>query len=347
MPSIEILERRPAGDADSCRDSDSLGARSRGTQAAALEILGVNPVIEFKNLLCPIDFSDTSVGALVCATAMARSYEAQLTVLHVVPAFGVSPDGGRSIEESGLGVGSHSRDDVLTVLRGAVDSIEQVRTAGLRPALVAEEGRVHETIVKCAAALPADLLVMGTHGRSGFDRLLFGSVTEKVLRTAPCPVLTVPPSARALPAAPITFQRIVCPVDFSPSALKALEYALEFGRRAGGCVTVLHAVEYMDEEEPCEHVDARVRESRQHIVERARHRLRDWLAMNLRKGHDVAEVVVASRAYRAILRHAAQSASDIIVMGAQGHAGIDLMLYGSNAQHVARAATCPVLTVRA
>ena len=85
-----------------------------------------------------------------------------------------------------------------------------------------------------AAAMKADLLVMGTHGLGGFHRLLLGSVTEKVARTASCPLLTVPPAAPAMTPRPILFKKIVCPIDYSPASLKALDYALELGRQADG-----------------------------------------------------------------------------------------------------------------
>ena len=68
----------------------------------------------------------------------------------------------------------------------------------------------------------ADLLVMGTHGRSGVDRWLMGSVTERVLRKSRCPVLTVPSGLPdAVPATAVLFKRMVCPVDFSDSSMRA------------------------------------------------------------------------------------------------------------------------------
>ncbi|MQA31834.1 MAG: hypothetical protein GEU82_18700 [Luteitalea sp.] len=187
--------------------------------------------------------------------------------------------------------------------------------------------------------------MLGTHGRGGFHRLLLGSVTEKVVRTAPCPVLTVPPSVPALTPAPIAFKNILCPIDFAPSSLKALAYALDLGRQANGCVTVLHALEHMDDEEP--NVDVSVRDHRQHVIDGARQRLHALVPEESRSSCDVDEIVTIDRAYKAVLHRAATVGTDLIVMGAQGRGGVELMLYGSTTQHVVRAATCPVLTVRA
>jgi nucleotide-binding universal stress UspA family protein len=298
-------------------------------------------VIEFKRVLCPIDFSEASIRALTYATALATWYEAQLDVLHVVPAF-EDGAGTPGPDVAGASRGPTSRDDVVAAIQRSVSA---AGGAGLDPQFLTREGRPHERIAE--QARQADLLVMGTHGRSGFNRLLLGSVTEKVLRTAVCPVLTVPAAAPAMTAAAVAFRRILCAIDYSPSALQGLRYALELGRQAGGRVTVLYALEYLDPEEPCEHVDFDIRSRRQHFIEHARARLHAQLAQEPTTWCEIEEVVAIDRAYKAILSQAAASNAELIVMGAQGTGGVELMLYGSNTQHVVRAATCPVLTVRA
>lgn len=302
-------------------------------------------MIQFRHILSPTDFSETATRALVYATALAKWYEAKLTVLHVAPVFAerVTPSVPLASDERSA-PSAPQRAGVLEELRRAA---EQAGAAALHPALVVEEGRIHPVIVDRATSLHADLLVLGTHGRGGFSRLLLGSVAEKVLRTAPCPVLTVPPSVRVSIPAPVVFTNILCAVDYSPSSRKALEHALDLARQANGRVTVLHALEYMDSDEPCEHVDVRVRENRRHIIEHARERLHALVAEESRTWCDIEEVLVIDRAYKATLQRAATAGTDLIVMGAQGFGSVELMLYGSNTQHVVRAATCPVLTVRA
>jgi nucleotide-binding universal stress UspA family protein len=235
------------------------------------------------------------------------------------------------------------REEVLDELRRALDA---AGIATLDVTLAAEAGDAVATIVDRAVVIPADLLVMGTHGRSGFDRLLLGSVTEKVLRHAPCPILTVPPHAPAKAPVDVAFKRILCPVDFSPSALQALGFALDLARQAGGSVTVLHAIEWLADEEPRAHAHFNVPEYRQHLVENAHARLQALLADEPRTSCDMKNVVVIGRAYRQILEAAEAQEADLIVMGAQGRGGVGLTLFGSTTQQVVRAATCPVLTVR-
>jgi nucleotide-binding universal stress UspA family protein len=161
-------------------------------------------VIRFQRILCPIDFSETSDGALHYAMALATWYEAQLTILHVVQAPLSS-----SARSDKRGDGPFpSRDEVIVEMRRA---IERSSITTVIPLLLIDEGRVHATIVNRAASMPADLLVLGTHGRGGFERLFLGSVAEKVLRTASCPVLTIPPSVHATPRIPAPSRRFSAP----------------------------------------------------------------------------------------------------------------------------------------
>ena len=302
-------------------------------------------MIEFRHILCPIDFSDISIRALTYAAAFAQWYEAQLDVLHVAPTFAeefIPREPGAMPHPWEIGVAS--REEITAAMHRAVAAADAAR---VNPRVLTQEGRAHEMIVRRAQAQPADLLVMGTHGRSGFNRLLLGSVTERVLRAAPCPVLTVPAGAPVLTGAPVTLKRILCPIDYSSSALRALQYALDLGRQVNGCVTVLYALEYMDPQEPCEHVAFDIRQARQHFIDHARERLHARVAQEPTEWCEIEEVVAVDRAYKAILRQAADARADLIVMGAQGTGGLELMLYGSNTQHVVRAAVCPVLTVRA
>jgi nucleotide-binding universal stress UspA family protein len=103
----------------------------------------------------------------------------------------------------------------------------------------------------------------------------------------------------------------------------------------------------MDPDEPCEHVDFDIRKRRQHFIDHARQRLHAQLGQEPTTWCEIEEVVAIDRAYKAVLHQATASKADLIVMGAQGTAGLELMVYGSNTQHVVRAATCPVLTVHA
>jgi nucleotide-binding universal stress UspA family protein len=298
-------------------------------------------VIEFKHILCPIDFSESSARSLAHAAALARWYEAQLTVLHVVPTFDpiqLRGDFGAPLQF----VNPLTREEVLVEMRRVLD----LARASPDASLAATAGDASTTIVDQAVTSGADLIVMGTHGRRGFKRLLLGSVAETVLREAPCPVLTVPPHVEAASADVVTFKRILCPMDFSPSALLALGFSLDLARQAGGTVTLLHVLEWLSEYEPKTSAHFNIPEFRGHIVNEAEGRLHALVAEESRTWSAIDHLIVFGRAYREILRLAHEQSMDLIVMGAQGRGGVELALFGSTTQQVVRGAACPVLTVR-
>jgi nucleotide-binding universal stress UspA family protein len=314
-------------------------------------------MLQFNKILCPIDFSPISMRALIYATALTRWSEGELEVLHVAPLLEAD---GEQVQVAGIVGAAHAGPaPVRAVREQALREIGRaIAAAGANDvdarALVLE-GSAHDVIVSRSRMSPADLLVMGTHGHGGFTRLLLGSVTEKVLRHVACPVFTVPPATPDKPEDIAHFRRILCPIDYSPSSLRALRCALDLARQAGGCVTALHALEYMDPEDepepspydPCRQAVLEHHQRGQELVERARKRLHAQLAPEPTTWCDIEEsTVVVDRAYKAILRQAQALDVDLIVMGAQGTGGLELMVYGSNTQHVLRAAACPVLTVK-
>ncbi len=310
-------------------------------QSEALSGTTESAVIEFKQIICPVDFTESSVRALAYAAAFARWYDAHLTVLHVVPTFDpmqVRGDLGDPVRV----VTPMPREQVLTEMSRSLN----LAAVSPRATPIAEAGDPQATIIDQAVSTKADLIVMGTHGRRGFKRLLLGSVTEAILREAPCPVLTVPPQARSGVSEAVTFKRILCPIDFSPSALQALGFGLDLARQADGRVTLLHVVEWLTEEEPRASAHFNVPEYRRFMVEDAQERLRSVVAEESRTWVEIDDVVVFGRAYREILRAADTKPADPIVMGAQGRGGIGLSLFGSTTQQIVRGSMCPVLTVR-
>jgi nucleotide-binding universal stress UspA family protein len=298
-------------------------------------------VVTFTHILAPVDFSDFASRSLAHAAALSRWYDAKLSVLHVAPAFEVLP------VEGALGVPlqdvrSSTQEEAVQDMRrlleagGVADNAVPVTRTGDPSAVIIEEAVKNKT----------DLIVMGTHGRRGFRRMLLGSVTESVLREAPCPVLTVPPRAASAPPDAVTFKRILCATDFSPSALLALRFALDLARQADGAVTLLHSIEFLAEEEPRMVAQFDVLAFRQRLQEEAKMRLEELVAAESRTWASIETEVVIGRPYREVLKAADARQSDLIVMGAQGRGGIGLALFGSTTQQVVRGASCPVLTVR-
>jgi nucleotide-binding universal stress UspA family protein len=203
-----------------------------------------------------------------------------------------------------------------------------------------------------AMASHSDLIVMGTHGRSGLERFMLGSITEKVLRHAGCPVLTVPPRvADAVPFPPVIFKRIVCAVDFSDCSMRALDYAMSLAQEANAQLTVLHVVEPLpdiltDGSETALGRPELIHEMAAAAETEGRARLEKAVPDPVRSFCQVETVQTVGKPYQEILKLAAAQASDLIVIGVHGRSAADLVLFGSTAQHVVRQAACPVLTLR-
>jgi nucleotide-binding universal stress UspA family protein len=301
-------------------------------------------MVEIRRILCPVDFSEFSHRALAYAVALATWFDAELTVLHVVHAWS---------ETVAAGVGGHPAGrPLMPGTPGQVTdelgrSLQLVGAGDLAVRLAAEAGETAPVVLAQAAAIDADLVVLGTHGRSGIDGLLLGSMAAKIVAASSGPVLTVPRLAAANRANQVLFKTILCAVDFSPSSLRALSFALALGREAGGTVTLLHVIESFADEEPRAHARFDVRAYRRHLEDEARARLQALVPGEARAWCEVDEIVSGSKAHQAILRQAGARRADLLVLGAQGDGGFGLFLFGSTTEHVLRRAACPVLTVRA
>jgi nucleotide-binding universal stress UspA family protein len=294
-------------------------------------------MIRIGRILCPTDFSECSARALHQAIPVARYYQADLTALHVI-----APVAGPTyldyVKPSLLD--PKAREHAVDTLG---EFVAPARAAGVRTNAMVRDGGPAREILAAAEALPADLIVMGTHGRSGFNRLMLGSVTEKVLRQASCPVLTASREDRAF-SGPAPFKRILCATDFSPAAESALQYALSLVQEAHGTLILLHVVEDVPERELRRHapeVPAFWRGQSDDAWRRLRAAIaasRDWCQTE--------EVVRFGQPAEEILRVADAREAQLIVLGMHGRSALDRMLFGSSAHRVVREAPCPVLTIR-
>lgn len=302
-------------------------------------------MITIRRILCPVDFSRFSHHAYEQAVELAREFGAEITVLHacaVAPVTSLAPVGAPLALEPARLTGE-TRRAVMAELREFTDEVD---AGGLSVKTTINEHAPVEAIIGTATSWPADLIVIGTHGRSGFERLMLGSVAEKVLRKAPCPVLTVPRRMISARHA-FTFARILCAVDFSPASLRALEYAASIAAAKGPGVQTLHVIELFSEGAGMrDELVLDTPDFRAALIRDAQRRLHEIVSDDLRQRCPIAESVTMGKAYREILRIAADERADLIVLGVQGRTAADLLLFGSTTQHVVRQAECPVLTIR-
>jgi nucleotide-binding universal stress UspA family protein len=199
-------------------------------------------------------------------------------------------------------------------------------------------------------AKDADLIVLGTHGRTGLEHVLLGSTAERVVVQAPCPVLTVrlertqplPGKPQATSAA-LTIRTILVPIDFSDCSLGALEYAVQAAKQFGAAVTILHIMEPVSYSLDFTLTHAGETRAQRERVET---RLKDLTGLLRREGLTATHVLRGGAPADSVLDWSREEAYDLIVMGTHGRWGISHLVSGSVAQAVLRRAPCSVLTVK-
>lgn len=313
-----------------------------------------------RTVFCATDFSPTADRALAHAEALARRHGARLVVAHVVepwPTTTVPP----------IAV----VDDTERILRAAATRRLETLVAplvarGLDVATrVVAGGPGHES-VELARSLAADVIVAGTHGRSGIAHLLYGSTAEYIVRRSPVPVLTIHPNDPGPQARP---QTMVLPSDLSPGAERALEAAVRLfpalvagegaavGKASGGAggnagdarprIVLLHVDEVARYFEPYgeEVVPAYFDwEERRKEVERGLEAVAERLR---RSGFEVVCRVTGGTPVSVVCDVARDERAALIALGTHGHSAVMNFLMGRTAQRVVQHAPCPVLTVRA
>lgn len=285
-------------------------------------------MIKLGNILCPVDFFPASQQAVEYATALAGNYGARLHLLHVVSA--VIP----TSYEFQL-----NTPEVLKQLQThAGKKMADLRTKAAESGIAVEAdthiGDIHEGLETALERTGADLVVMGTHGRRGFERWFLGSVTERMLRHCRVPILTISHTGTELRVPP-NVGKILVTTDFSEGTDRAMDFALAIAQEAPAEVTLLHVMQQPPESrEPIEGVRKILEE---HLDSMVPAQARDWCTVNAR--------VEIGTPYQRILSIAEEAGVDLIVMNIHGIGFWERAVMGATAERVLRAAECPVLAI--
>lgn len=299
--------------------------------------------IRIERILCPTDFSVFSARALRHAIALAQRFQARLSVLHVIPQwvpYTHAPVYFPPPMLANPALCEHVERDVRDFAQPAID-------AGVPVETIVREADPWREILAVAGEMPADLLVMGTHGRGGFEQLLLGAVTEKVLHRAPCPVLTVCNEEGRTWEAPGLIRRILCATDLSTASVETVRFALSVAAEHQASLTVLHVLEGLPASDSPAFMELPETAALLRQVEGVAHQqLHQLLPPDAGDWCEVTERVLVGRAATELLRLAATENADLIVMGARHHGLLARTVLGSTSHRVVREASCPVLTVR-
>ena len=294
--------------------------------------------MEFKKILVPVDFSDCSNKALEYAILFGEKYGAVLTLFHVVALF--QEDVGETERMQELEeIVKRQEEKIRKQMSG---SKEKVTARGVSVNTVIQRGiNPADTILEFLDEQDFDLVIMGTHGRTGLKHVLQGSVAEKVVRLSPVPVLTIHREVQKY-----DFDDIVVPIDFSAHSLKAVEYATDLAQTFNSRLYFLHVIE--QEIHPSFYAAGvtSIFEIDHDLKERVVQNMQEFVEDFLDESMTTEYVVREGKAHREIVEFAKEKGMDLIVIATHGLSGLEYLLLGSTTEKVVRWATCPVFTVK-
>ena len=289
-------------------------------------------MIRFRKILCPVDFSPASLRAFDYALKFAKSHGARVHALHVV-----EPVMGAAYVVS-IGAQSLAAEFEREAKRVLLKLKAKAAKAGVRVDTDVRVGDIDLGIRLSVDAQKADLVIMGSHGRRGFKRLVLGSVTERMIRHSAVPVMIIGPGRRP-GSAPSPVRSILVTTDFSDGTSDAVELALSIAKESHAKVTLLHVVHDIAAD----------------IVGHYREALLGGVEVQLRKlvparGFEECEVetrVGAGLPSRIIANMIKYEKFDLLVMNIHGKDFLDHAFIGSTAERSLRAAAeiCPVLLI--
>jgi len=304
---------------------------------------GIVPDVQLKSVLVATDFSAVSRKALHHALAIARHYGAKLYAMHVVSSLGLTIAGPDAIGQSTIAA---LREATLTerklVASGAL--------RGIHHQVIVRPGQIWAELQAVIREEAVDLLVIGTHGRTGLKRLVLGSVAEQIFRNARCPVLTVgppsPPDGVFTPGE--TPRPILFATDFSAASLNALPYAASFANQRRSELVLAHMLSPVPPVKDGRWYNASdVAKMRLVAQKNAQKRLSDLVADAMLTVKPAFMVDFGEPA-EGILRAMEAEHAELIVMGLMCRKHVETMshLPWSTAYDIVCRAGCPVLTVR-
>jgi nucleotide-binding universal stress UspA family protein len=298
-----------------------------------------------RNILVPIDFSKMSIGAIKTARQLARRFHATIHIAHVrrvdyatafsAPSPPIAPFPLMTYEQD-------AEKRVLQELTGLACE-HGILSASCH---VVGGGPAFDEICRVAQKIPADLIVMPTHGRTGLKHVFLGSTAERVVRHSPCPVLVVRERRRQSKTGPrLTVKRILVPVDFSECSQEGLQYAIGFANQFGAKIVLLHAtyLGYIYSSEGTALYDVR---GLQNAARENAERQMQKFVRAAKFGRVKYETAFSDGSPALdICAFAKQHDVDLIVSSTHGLTGFEHVLIGSIAEKVVRRAPCSVLVV--
>jgi len=300
-----------------------------------------NPLqFKIEKILLPLDFSPTSMEALDYAVWLAKQFRAAIHLAHVYPPDEASaPGGGHLLFQSA---------EAIERLNEELTGIHQKHLPIFRPENChIRGGQPYQEIVRLAREIDADLIVLATRGHSGLKHLLLGSTAERVVRSAPCPVLVTRKRKRKSKGSPEPFaiRTILVSTDFSQCSLAGTEYAAFLAKKLHATLRLFHAIYPYTNYVFVDRAGVRLSGLAEAVEETARQEMDALKQMDFLRGLIVQTEILPGPAVDEICAAAGSPDVDLLVTSTHGRTGLTHALIGSVAEHVVRYAERPVIVV--
>ena len=297
--------------------------------------------VQFDNILCTTDFSDYSNYAVPYGIAIAKEFGARLYLCHVIDLKPTAAYGQTIVDfvEQQKALTDYAQDQLNKLMTKQPVEWEPLITVG----------HAADEITRLVKEKQVDLAISATHGRSGLKRLILGSLTERLVRTLPCPLFSVrspekdiaPPSEQK-----IRLERILVGCDFSDDSNLAFEYALSLAQEFQSELHLAHVIEppiYKHLLKPAAKPADNLRQNMRDLLNEKFAKMIPDEAYNW-CSHQT--TLLAGQPYEELTKYALVNNIDLIVLGVRGHGLVEELLVGSTTDRVVRQAQCPVLSVR-
>jgi len=297
--------------------------------------------IQFKNILCSTDFSDFSNYAVPYGIALAQEFGAKLYLCHIIDItpFAAYSKAMLDFVEQQKALKEYAQEQLNKLIgRQALDW--EVFIAVGHPA---------DEILRFAKEKKIDLAIAATHGRSGLPRFILGSVTERLMRTLPCPLMSVRSPEKDIvdPAKQIIrIKKILVGCDFSAESILAFEYALSLAQEFQSELHLAHVIEPPIYKNLLKQAVKPLEDLRQALRENVNEGLVKMIPEEAYNWCQHKTILLAGQPHEELTKYALMNDIDLIVLGIRGHSLVEALLVGSTTDRVVRQALCPVLSAR-
>ena len=297
--------------------------------------------VQLKSIICTTDFSDYSNHSIRYGIALAKEFRAKLYVCHVVdlPSAGMYGETIPDPVEQQHRIMNYTREQLKEIIGEEPFDWEPLITVG----------HAASEIARMAEEKEVDLAISATHGRSGLKRLILGSVTERLMRTLPCPLLVVRTMEHDFITPTdqeIRLQRILVGCDFSPDSSVAFQYGLSLAQEFQAELHLIHVIAplvYKDLLKPAKGLGEEVE---QDVRDRLNEGLANMVPEEARNWCAAKTSLLAGHPHEELTKYAVVNNIDLIILGVRGHGLVETLFVGSTTDRVVRRAPCPVLSVR-